>query len=106
MDRLRQSHSIQLEGVQLEVSGLKDEIEHLEMVVKIKQRELEANKCNHQEEIVAKERELEAIREASDNKVAALRKEHQAQLDSKASELSSKDALISSKSSIGYLRQK
>ena len=100
MDRLRQSHSIQLVGVQLEVSDLKAEIEQLQTIVKIKERELEVNKCNHQEEIKAKERELEVIREASDNKVAALRKEHQAQLDSKASELSSKDVLISSKSSI------
>ena len=53
MDRLRQSHSIQLEGVQLEVSDLKADNEHL-----------------------------------------------QVQLETKASELLSKDALISGKSSI------
>ena len=85
MDRLQQSHSIQVEGVQLEVSDLKAEIEQLQTVVKTKERELEVNKCNHQEEI-------EAIK-------IALQKEYQTQLDSKASELSSKDALIFSKSS-------
>ena len=107
MDRLQQSHAIQLEGVQLEVSDLKDEIEQLETVVKIKERELEANKCNHQEEIEATEREVEAIREASNNQVAALRREHQAQLDSRSSELSSKDALISSRfSTIQSLQEK
>ena len=92
MDRLQQSHSIQVEGVQLDVSDLKDEIEQLQTILNTKERELETNKCNHQEEI-------EAIREASVNQVVALRKEHKAQLESKNSELSSYHALISRKSS-------
>ena len=85
MDRLQQLHAIELEGVHLEVSDLKAENEQLQTIVKTKDREIEVKKCNHQEEI-------QAIK-------TALRKENRIQLESKTSELSSKDALISSKSS-------
>ena len=78
VEKLQQSHSIELEGVQLEVSDLKAENAHLQTIVNAKENELDT-----------------------------LKKYYQTQLELKASELSSKDALISSKSrTIESLQQK
>ena len=76
IERIQQSYSIELEGVRLEVSDLKAQIEHLQTIVNTKGRELEALKES--------KRHLEG--------------QHKFQLELKISELSSKDALISSKS--------
>ena len=109
VDRLQQYHSIELEEVQLEVSDLKEEIEHLQTKVNAKEREVGLLQINHQEEIEAYRRSRQQLDQQHVLQLAALENEHttvkqamkkfyQAQLELKTSELSSKDALISSKS--------
>ena len=80
-ESVRQRYAIELERLQIEIADLKADSEHLHAIVNGKERELCTQEENHKTE-------LEAIQ-----------KHHQAQLESKISELSSKDALISSKSS-------
>ena len=102
VERLQQHHSIELEEVQLEVSDLKEEIEHLQTIVNGKEREVGILQINHQEEIEAYKRsstlQLAALENEHTTVKQAMKKHHQAQLELKSSDLSSKDALISSKS--------
>ena len=102
VDRLQQYHSIELEEVQLEVSDLKEEIEDLQTIVNAKEREVGILQINHQEEIEAYKRsstlQLAALKNEHTTVKQAMKKHHQAQLELKISELSSKEALVSSKS--------
>ena len=109
VDRLQQYYSIELEEMQLEVSDLKEEIEDLQTIVNAKKREVEILQINHQEEIEAYRQsrqlldqqhilQLAALENEHTTVKQAMKKHHQAQLELKTSELSSKEALVSSKS--------
>ena len=109
VDRLQQYHSIELEEMQLEVSDLKEEIEDLQTIVNAKEREVGILQINHQEEIEAYKRSRQQLDQQHILQLAvlenehttvkqAMKKHHQAQLELKISELSSKEALVSSKS--------
>ena len=109
MERLQHLYSIELDRVQLEVSNLKDENEHLQTMVNTKGKELEILQINHREEIEAYKQSRHQLDQQHMLHLATLENEHtnvkqamekhlRVQLELKASELSSKDALITSKS--------
>ena len=81
MDRLQQSHRVELEGVQLEVTDLKSENEHLRALMD------------------AMEQESHSFEKKNRTIKQAMEEHHQSQLQAKVTEISSKDALISRKSS-------
>ena len=89
MERLQLTHSIELEGVQLENFDLKAEIEHLQATLSAKEQELHKLKIDH-------EIEIEAMKQIEQTK----ERRHQSWLELKTSELSSKASLISRKSRI------
>ena len=107
---LRESHSIEVEALQIEITDIKADIEHLHLINAAKEREYKTDKqrlesdkkeikqrYEKQLETIKKEKQAMEERYLSDGQ--ALEQQHQAQLESKVSELSAKDALISSKSS-------
>ena len=109
MERLQHLYSIELDRAQLEVSNLKDENEHLQTMVNTKEKELEILQINHREEIEAYKQSrhqldqqhmlhVATLENEHTNVKQAMEKHHRVQLELKASELSSKDALITSKS--------
>ena len=130
IERLKQSHLIELEGMQLENNDLKAEIKHVQDIVCAKEQQLHMLKNNHASEVeeinqtiqkkihllresyerekLALEEELCLVKEESAVQLTTLEdeyramkqsteKNHQVQLEFKSSELSLKDALISSK---------
>ena len=106
---LRQSHSIEVEALQIENTDIKADNEHLRAINVAKEREYKSDKQRHEsdkEEIKQRykkqletmKKEKQAMEEWHLSDRQALEQQHQAQLESKVSELSAKDALISSKS--------
>ena len=108
---LHQSHSIEVEALQIENTDIKADIEHLHAIIMAKEREYKSDK----EEIKQiYEKQLETMKmqkqvleqqhavqlRATEDEQRSMGRQHQTQLESKVSELSAKDALISSKSSI------
>ena len=106
---LRQSHSIEVEALQIENTDINADIEHLHAIIMAKEREYKSDK----EEIKQRyEKQLETMKmqkqvleqqhavqlRATEDEQRSIGRQHQAQLESKVSELSAKDALISSKS--------
>ena len=103
INRLLQSHSIELEGLQIANSDLKANIEHLQGIMCTQEKEIEALKRNHQSDKQALEQQyatqLTALEDGHRTVKQVMEQQHQAQLESKTSELLAKDVLISSKSS-------
>ena len=93
---LCQSHSIEVEALQIENTDMKADIEHLHAITTAKEREYKSDKKEIKER---HEKQLQAMEERHLSDRQALEQQHQAQLESKVSELSAKDALILSKSS-------
>jgi hypothetical protein len=89
---LRESHSIEVEALQIENTDIKADIEHLHAIIIAKEREYKSDKQRH-------ENQLQAMEERHLSDRQAVEQKHQSQLESKVSELSAKDALISRKSS-------
>ena len=84
IDSLRQSHSIEVEALQIAIADMKADNEHLQATTYAKEKSYKSEKQ-------ALEDELRTMK-------VTMEQQHQAQLESKMSELSAKDALISSKS--------
>ena len=118
---LRESHSIEVEALQIENTDIKADIEHLHAIIMAKENEYKSDKERHKsdkEEIKQRyENQLETMKKEkhameeqrlSDRQSLeekhltvkhSMEQQHAVQLESKVSELSAKDALISSKSS-------
>ena len=95
-ESVRQRYAIELERLQIENADLKADNEHLHAMVNGKKRELCTQEQNHKTEL---ETMKETIQNHHQAQLESMEKHHQAQLESKINELSSKDDLISSKSS-------
>ena len=100
---LRESHSIEVEALQIENTYIRADIQHLHAINVTKERQYKSDKEQHEsdkEELKQRyEKQLQAMEERHLSDRQALEQQHQTQLESKVSELSAKDALISSKSS-------
>ena len=100
---LRQSHSIEVEALQIENTDIRADIEHLHAINAAKERQYKSDKDRYEsdkEELKQRyEKQLQAMEEWHLSNRQALEQQHQAHMESKVSELSAKDALISSKSS-------
>ena len=94
MKRLQQSHSVELERMQLKVS----ENLYLQTIVNTKEGEIKVLKQIKQHLVEQHILQLAALENEHISVKRAMEKRHQTQLELKASELSSKDALISSNS--------
>jgi hypothetical protein len=121
---LRESHSIEVEALQIENTDIKADIEHLHAINAATEREYKSDKkeikqrYEKQLEIMEKEKQAMEERHLSDRQALeqlhafqlraiedehrtvkhSMEQQHQAQLESKVSELSAKDALILRKS--------
>ena len=119
------SHSVEVEALQIAVSDLKADNEHLQATISAKEKmytleqeamkkwhqsEIDTIKHDHQDEIEALKLSYQLDRQSLERRQVLLENEHrtvkqtmtqrhQAQIKSKVSELSAKDALISRKSS-------
>ena len=89
---LRQSHSIEVEALQIENTDMKADNEHLRAINAAKERQYKSDNERH-------ESDKEELRQRYEKQLQAMEQQHQAQLESKVSELSAKDALILRKSS-------
>ena len=102
-DSLCQSHSIALAALQIVNADLKTDNEHLQATIIANKRkhklqqEATQQRCEKQLETVKKEKQ--ALEDEHCSVKQAMEQQHQAHLESKMSELSAKDALISSKTS-------
>jgi N-acetylneuraminic acid mutarotase len=117
---LRESHSIEVEALQIENTDIRADIEHLHAIIAAKEREYKSDKQRHeydrkeikqryekQLEMMKKEKQelehqhafqLRAVEDEYRTVKNSMEQQHQAQLESKVSELSAKDALILRKS--------
>ena len=119
------SHSVEVEALQIVISDLKADNEHLQATISTKEKtctleqeamkkrhqsEIDTIKHDHQEEIEALKLSYQLARQLLERRQVFLENEHhtvkqtmtqqhQAQIETKMSELSAKDALISRKSS-------
>jgi N-acetylneuraminic acid mutarotase len=110
IDTLRESHSIEVEALQIENADIKADIEHLHAIIAAKEREYKQRHESDKKEIkqwYEKQLEIEkhAMEEQHLSDRQALEQQHalqlkaiKDQLESKVSELSAKDAVISRKS--------
>ena len=111
---LRESHSIEVEALQIVIADMKADMEHLQATVNAKDKKYKLEQEAVEKEKQAMEERFKSERQALEHQhslqLRALQDEHhtvkqameqqlQDQLESKMSELSAKDALISSKSS-------
>ena len=122
IDSLRQAHTIEVESLQIENTDLKADIDHLHATIMVKEKECKSDKeeliqqYDKRLEMIKKEKQAMEEHYLSDRRALedeyhtvkqAMERQHQAQLESKLSELSAKDSLISSKSrTIQSLQQK
>ena len=111
IDSLCQSHSIEVEALQVENADMKAENEHLHAIIHINEtkfkleQEATLQRCEKQLEIIKKEKQF--LEDEHHTVKQAMEQQHQAQLESKMSELSAKDALIlNKKSTIQNLQSK
>jgi hypothetical protein len=99
---LRDSHSIEVEALQIEITDIKADNEHLHAIIAAKQKECKSDKeeikQRYEKQLETMKKEKHAMKEQHLAVKYSIEQQYQAQLESKVSELSAKDALISRKS--------